>query len=118
MTDIEIPDYITPAKTLTDMTLTAADLLAKAEASDLPAPGHITLFHSAQVMSFSFSSDQDSFQALARWAERFGGTPTGESHTTGDGQESVHTKLRFDYLGVDVEAYAFITVPTADPATT
>ncbi len=109
MTTIEIPDYITRAKSLTDMTLITADLLEKAEDSDLPAPHTVQLYHGGQEVSLSFPGHRDTFRTLARWAERFGGTVTGEPYTRDDGRESVHCQVRFPYLGVTVEAYAFIT---------
>jgi hypothetical protein len=46
---------------------------------------------------------------MAQWAEHFGGTVTGCPHNDRDGRESVHCQVRFPYLGVSVEAYAFIT---------
>lgn len=109
MTTIEIPDYVTRVKSLTDMTLITADLLEKAEDNSLPAPAHATLYHVGQEVRLGFRSHQDTFRTLAQWAERFGGTVTAEPYTSDDGQQSVHTQVRFPYLGVSVEAYAFIT---------
>jgi hypothetical protein len=108
MTTIDIPGYITRAKSLTDMVSVTADLLARAEVADLPAPGHIHLYHGGQEVQLGFPRSRDSFRALARWAECFGGTVTGEPYTRDDGEESVHCKARFPYGGVSVEAYAFI----------
>jgi hypothetical protein len=105
---VEIPDYITKAKSLTDLTLIAADLLEKAEDSGLPAPRYISVSQGSQEVSFQFGDTPDSFGAMARWAERFGGTVTACPHSR-DGQQSVHCKLGFFHLGVNVEAYAFIT---------
>src|SRR5579859_6134418 len=110
MTTIEIPEYITRAKSLTDMTLALADLLEHAEDSNLPAPGHVHCYHGGLEVQLGFRDNhQDTFRALAQWAERFGGTVTGEPYTNDDGRESVHCQVRFTYLGVSVEAYAFIT---------
>jgi hypothetical protein len=110
MTDtIEIPDYITRAKSLTDMTLIIADLLEKAEDSALPVPGYFSVSVRGQEVCLQFGDTPDSFQAMAQWAERFGGTVTGCPHSDRDGRESVHCQVRFPYLGVSVEAYAFIT---------
>ena len=60
----------------------------------------------------------DSFRALAQWAERFGGTATGCPTTHEDGRHSVHCEVKFTDHDVTVEAYAFITAPTAAPAAT
>src|SRR5215470_18803251 len=109
MTTIDIPDYVTRAKSLTDITLIAADLLAHAADSDLPAPDTAHLSHGGQEVSLGFPGHRDTFRALARWAEEFGGVVTGEPFTRDNGQESVHCQVKFPYQGVSVEAYAFIT---------
>jgi hypothetical protein len=107
-TQIEIPDYITRAKTLPDLALIATDLLKQAADSDLPIPDMARVSTGGQEVSLSFPGHQDTFRTLARWAERFGGTVTGEPYTHDDGRESVYCQARFPYLGVSVEAYAFI----------
>ena len=107
-TQIEIPDYIARAKTLTDLTLIAADLLEHAADSDLPMPDMARVSTGGQEVSLSFPGHRDTFRTLAQWAERFGGTVTGEPYTRDDGEQSVYCQLRFPYLGVSVEAYAFI----------
>jgi hypothetical protein len=105
---VEIPDYIAKAKSLIDLTLITADLLEKAEDSGLPAPRYFSVSHTVQEVGLQFGDTPDTFEAMAQWAERFGGTVTSCPHTR-DGQESVHCQVRFPYLGVNVEAYAFIT---------
>src|SRR5262249_34971476 len=115
MTTIDIPDYITRAKPLTDMTRIAADLLQHAADSGLPAPNAIRVSHGCQEISLAFPGHRDTFAALAQWAERFGGTVTGEPFTRDDGEESVYCQVKFPYQDVTVEAYAFIT---ADQAST
>jgi hypothetical protein len=117
MTDtIEIPDYITRAKSLTDITATAAGLLEQAEDAGLPVPDMIRVCHGSQEISLSFPGHRDTFRALARWAERFGGTVTGEPYTNKDSEESVYCQVKFPHLGVAVEAYAFITADQAATA--
>jgi hypothetical protein len=110
MTDtaIEIPAYITRAKSLAEMMQTTADLLKQAADSGLPVPGHATLYQSCQEVQLGFRGERDSFHALADWAARFGGTVTGEPYTRGDGEPSVHCQVRFPYQGLAVEASAFI----------
>ena len=112
MTTIEIPDYITRAKSLTDITLITADLLGKAEDFGLPVPRYFSVSQSGQEVCLQFGDTPDSFGAMAQWAERFGGTVTACPHSR-DGQQSVHCQVRFPYLGVNVEAYAFITAGQA-----
>src|SRR5690348_1487648 len=108
MTAIEIPDFITRSKSLTDMTLATAHLLKQADDGRLPAPTNATLYQGCQEVRLGFRAERDSFHALADWATRFGGTVTGEPYTRDDGEQSVHCQVRFPYLGITVEAYAFI----------
>jgi len=109
MTAIDIPEYVTRAKPLTDLALIAAELLGQAADSDLPAPNGVRLSHGGQDVSLCFPGHRDTFRTLARWAERFGGTVTGEPFTRDDGEESVYCQVKFPYQGIAVEAYAFIT---------
>jgi hypothetical protein len=108
-TEIDIPGYIARARSLTDLTLIATDLLKQAADNDLPAPDMARLSTGGQEVSVSFPGHRDTFRTLARWAELFGGTVTGEPYTRDTGEESVYCQVRFPYLGVSVEAYAFIT---------
>jgi hypothetical protein len=112
MTRIEIPDYVTmvnPAEKqgIPGLARYAAQLLN--ENCDLPAPRYYSVSKIGQEVRLQFANTPDSFRAMALWAERFGGTVTGEPHTDRDGQESVHCQVKFTDHGVNVEAYAFIT---------
>jgi hypothetical protein len=107
-TDIEIPGYIARAKTVADLARAAADLLEHAADSGLPVPDMARLSTGGQEVSVSFPGRKETFRTLAQWAERFGGTVTGEPYTREDGEQSVYCQVRFPYLGVSVEAYAFI----------
>jgi hypothetical protein len=110
MTDtaIEIPGYITRAKSLAEMMQATADLLTQATDSGLPVPAHATLYQSCQEVQLGFRGERDSFHALADWATRFGGTVTGEPYTRGGSEPSVHCEVRFPYQGLTVKASAFI----------
>ena len=108
-TEIEIPGYIARAKTVADLARAAADLLENAADSGLPVPDMARLSTGGQEVSVSFPGRKETFRTLAQWAERFGGTVTGEPYTRDTGEESVYCQVRFPYLGVTVEAYAFIT---------
>ena len=83
--------------------------------SDLPAPQYFSVSQHGQEVSFQFGDTRDSFRALAQWAERFGGTVTGEPHAY-DGWQSIHCTVKFTDHGVNVVAYAFIRVAKAAPA--
>ncbi len=112
-TVIEIPAFVTRAMPLVDLAHVTADLLQQAEHHALPAPTGARVSQGGQEISLSFSGSQDSFHALARWADRFGGTVTGEPYTRDDGQDSVHCQVKFPYQGANVEAYAFVTAGQA-----
>ena len=117
MTDtIEIPDYITRAKSVTEMTRAAADLLEHADDAALPAPDIIRVSRGSQEISLSFPGHRGTFRTLAQWAERFGGTVTGEPYTRDDGEESVYCQVKFPHQGIAVEAFAFITADQISPA--
>ena len=107
-TDIEIPAYITRVKSLAEMMAATAGLLEQAEDSNLPVPTNATLYQGCQEVRFGFPGERDSFHALADWATRFGGTVTGEPYTRDGGEPSVYCQVKFGYLGLTVEAFAFI----------
>jgi hypothetical protein len=119
-TAIEIPGYVTmisPAgkRSIAALAEYTAGLLAAN--SDLPAPQYLTMSQHGQEVVFQFDDTPASFRALAQWAERFGGTLTGEPHTY-DGWQSVHCTVKFTDHEVKVEAYAFVKVAKAVPAAT
>jgi hypothetical protein len=119
-TTVEIPEYVTmvmPGQRLSIDALAeyAANLLAAN--SDLPAPRYYSVSQHGQELSLMFDDTPDSFRALAEWAERFGGTLTGQRQTY-DGWQSVHCEVRFTDHGVNVEAYAFIKIAKAESAAT
>jgi len=107
-TEIEIPGYITRAKTLADMMQATADLLEQATDNNLPTPSHATLYQGCQEVRLGFPGERDSFHALADWATRFGGTVTGEPYKRDGGELSVYCQVRFASQGLAVEASAFI----------
>jgi hypothetical protein len=116
-TAIEIPDYVTvveptPAMPLPELTRVAADLLSAS--TDLPAPRCMSASAGGQEIELQFSSDRSTFHAMARWAERFGGTITGEPGTDADGSPYVRCEVTFDIEGARVKAYAYVQ---ADKAT-
>jgi hypothetical protein len=120
-TSIEIPDYVIVAaktfnRSIAELASFAAELLV--ENSDLPTPVYFSVSEASQEVSLQFGSTPDTFAALAEWAERFGVNVTGCPHTHSTGQQSVHCKVEFAHRSVNVELYAFVTAPTADPATT
>jgi hypothetical protein len=118
-TAIDIPDYVTIVrrnrKVLPGLAEIAADLLAAA--GDLPVPVYFSVSEATQEVSFQFGDGPETFRAMAEWAERFGGTLTGEPRTLDDGRESVHCKVTFPYKSVNVELYAFVRATKASTAT-
>jgi hypothetical protein len=119
-TAIEIPGYVTiieptPRKSVQQLARHVGDLLT--EHHDLPAPVYFSVSQAGQEACFQFADCADSFRAMAQWAERFGGTVTGEPHTRDDGRSSIHCQVKFTDHGVSVELYAFITTAQAGKAT-
>ena len=115
-TATDIPDYvtiITPAhkRDISGLARYAADLLL--ENSDLPAPVYFSTSQAGQELSLQFADSRDTFRAMATWAERFGGTVTGEPVTRDDGRQSIHCEVKFTDHGVNVQLYAFITMQAA-----
>ncbi len=92
---------------------TLVDLLT--EHPDLPGPELVSISRRSREIDLQFPDSPDTFHAMAAWAERFGGTLTGEPRTDKDGT-TVRCEVRFDCHGVQFKAYAY--VKTADPATT
>ena len=105
-------DDMTPQETTHD-----EDLLEHVDDSNLPAPCHVHISHVGQEISLGFPGDVQSFHTLADWAERFGGALTSKPHTHEDGRESVYCQVKFPYLGVSVEGYAFIPAGDIEAST-
>ena len=82
------------------------------EAADLPQPQQISV-SDLQSVDLQFASEQTSLHALARWAMRFGGTVTSEPHEGRNGGLETWCRIRFDYYGVAVTAYAHVPVAEA-----
>ncbi len=119
MTDtaIEIPDYVTvvdpaPGLPVRDLAQAAATLLTAH--ADLPAPRHLSVSAAGQEIELQFSGDRSTFRAMAQWAERFGGTVTGQPGADDDGTPYVRCEVRFAADAIGVRAYAYIL---ADKAT-
>ena len=82
-----------PSWLRTDLARIAADLLENAADSGLPVPDMARLSTGGQEVSFGFPGRKETFRTLAQWAERFGGTVTGEPYTRDDGEESVYCQF-------------------------
>jgi hypothetical protein len=113
MTDtaISIPDYVTMVtpgqkRSISALAQYAADLLL--ENSDLPAPKYFSISQAGQEVGLQFGDTPDTFQALAKWAKRFGGAVTGCPHSSNDGRQSIHCEVKFTDHGVNIELYAFV----------
>jgi hypothetical protein len=77
-------------------------------AADLPAPSSVTLYGGGiDCMTLQFVPEPASDKAIALWARRFGGEVTRKVHTDDRGRER-WVKARFDWRGVDVDAFAHI----------
>jgi hypothetical protein len=110
-TAIEIPGYVTvvepaPGLPVRDLALAAATLLAAN--TDLPAPQYLTVSAGGQEIELQFSGDPSTFRAMAQWAERFGGTVTGQPGADRDGTAYVRCEVRFTADAIGVRVYAYI----------
>src|SRR5262249_4175452 len=92
---------------------TLVDLLA--EHPDLPGPDLVSISRRSREIDLQFQDSPDTFHAMAAWADRFGGTLTGEPRADKDGT-CVRCEVRFECHGVLFKAYAYIT--TANTAAT
>jgi hypothetical protein len=105
-TAVVIPDYVTVKRShsIRDLAEVVASLLD--EAKDLGFPRRIELWPGE--IEAAFDRDPETFRVLAQWAERFGGTVTGEPTEGSDGRPLVRAEVRFVYQAVDVRAYAYV----------
>jgi len=110
-TATRIPGYITEPQPIEALTRTAADVIAANR--DLPAPLYLSVSEGVQQISLQFADDLSSFEALARWADRFGGTVTSEPGTDTQNRPGVFCTAEFSRDGVRVQAYAFVRTATA-----
>jgi hypothetical protein len=105
---IEIPDFVTlgpPAPRLPVLARLLADLLTRN--TDLPQPQCASL-SSLSDIDLQFPGTPDTFDAMAAWAGRVGGTVTAEAATSRDGT-CVRAEIRFAYETAPVKGYAYIT---------
>jgi hypothetical protein len=108
---IHIPDFVVmfdpeSKNQMRDLAEVLVELLGRAEG--LTGPRHVCLSTVCREISLLFEGAQETFQVLAQWAERFGGTVTAAPDTDSDGKALVYCELKFAYLGAMVEAHAYI----------
>jgi hypothetical protein len=113
---IEVPDFVTmtaPRQDKPTRELASVLLDMFAEDYSLPQPRMVNISATGQAIDLQFGNDPDTFHAMARWAEWFGGTVTGSSTTDVDGKPAVHCEVNFTYKDVKVHAYAYVRVTSA-----
>jgi hypothetical protein len=91
------------------------------EAAGLPEPSCVTIYGVLQgrvhnEYSLQFPGIEKSQQALALWAQRFGGVITSYTHDRGTGPE-LWVHVTFDYHDV-IHVVAFACIPLPEGATT
>jgi len=109
----EVPDFVAmtePAPEFPMAELAVALVALFTEDPALPQPRYLSLSASGQEINMQFGTEPDTFHAMARWAERFGGTLTGSRIEDVHGEPSVRCELKFPYAGVQVKAYAYVHV--------
>jgi hypothetical protein len=79
-------------------------------AGDLPAPSSASIYGGIECMTLQFEPKPASAKAIASWARRFGGVVDISTKTRGtvSGGRERWVKTRFDWYGVDVDAFAHI----------
>lgn len=82
------------------------------DAYDLPQPRYISISDSSQSFSLQFAPVTASLKTLTRWALRFGAVLTSQPHQGEHGPET-WCRVKFDYNGVAIDAYAHIPAGTA-----
>jgi hypothetical protein len=91
------------------------------EADDLPRPIYITVYGCTQHISLQFEPDPSSYEAIAQWAARFGGTVTHRPIRREDGP-AVICGVEFDansfLYGVGVRAEAFAVISHTEETVT
>jgi len=90
----------------------AASVLRDAERRGLPRPRYVTVSDTQRV-GFQFDDDPASFDALAQWADSFGGTIDTHPIHRADGSPAFLRRVNFTYRCVPVEAYAIVKAETA-----
>jgi hypothetical protein len=110
-TAIKVPDYVTmvePRKPRLMRDL--PDVLNQMFTEDysLPEPQLVSMYAAAPSISLQFGHEPDTFHAMARWAEQFGGTLTGQRCTGPGNGQRIRCQVTFTYNGVSVELYAYV----------
>jgi len=113
MTTIEIPDFVTivEPRSMPELVALVGELFS--DEYGLPVPRYITVSDGAQEAAFQFGHNPETFHVMARWADRFGGTITGEPGTDESGGAQVRCQVAFTFKGMNVRAYAYITAGQA-----
>ena len=90
-----VPEYVTMIELagthrLAALGKVASGLMTEAAQAELPAPGSIELSgYNREITLCGFGCNRGSCLALARWAEHFGATLTGEPGTDSHGRPHV-----------------------------
>lgn len=99
-----------PPWTIAQLAAQLTDVMS--DADDLPQPRYISIHECSQSISLQFAPVTASLEALTRWALRFGAVLTSQPHEDEHGLRTL-CRVKFDYYGVPVDAYAFIPAETA-----
>jgi hypothetical protein len=113
---IMVPDFVamtepTPDKPMAELAVALVAMFT--EDDTLPQPRYLSISATGQDIDMQFGETPDTFHALARWAEKFGGTVTGSRAEDVHGEASVRCEVKFPYAGVQVKAYAYVHATSA-----
>ena len=115
-TIITIPEEYAIVRTdlpLAALAAVVVSLLTDADTAGLTPARYVTLWHASQEISIGFGTDPTMPHAIARWAERYGGTLTNHRYTSDDGEQRVRADARFVYQDVPVDLYGYAPAGTA-----
>jgi hypothetical protein len=116
---VTVPEYMTMielpgTRRLAALAKVASELMTEAAQAELSGPDSIELSgYNREITLCGFGCDRGSCLALARWAEHFGATLTGEPGTDSDGRAHVRCEVEFTWHCARIRAYAYIDADQA-----
>ena len=113
MSITEIPDEAESRSTMTELAVTLADLLAIADHLRLPLPRYVSVSRSRSI-SLQLPPEMASIDAVRLWASVYCAAMRSDTHE-GENGPKLWVTTAFDLDGVNIDVYACIPVPQAEP---
>ena len=115
MSITEIPDEAEFRSTIAKQATLLADLLAIADHVGLPQARYATVSDSGHI-GLQLPPEMGSIDAVRLWASTFCAAMRSDTHE-GDNGPAIWVNTVFDFDDVNVDVYAHIPVPDAEPVT-